>query len=120
MELRFFVCAVALTPQVHVFVSVIPIMTTVLQLQHATDITLVTQCSLDRIFQLEEQCTHWAGVTSVAVFVPLQIPLPEAENQLRDLFVRVEAQGSCRLDIAVVRDNEVSYTCQCPQLAYIL
>lgn len=49
----------------------------------ASDITIVSQLSMDRLEVLGQQCGAWGGVTSAAVYLPLlveQSPLQHAAS----------------------------------------
>jgi len=73
--------------------------------RHSTDVTIVTQLSVDRISRLEAMTQTWAGVVSAAVLLPpphFCAQRKSALNQLAQLHERVEARGECRLDIATL------------------
>jgi len=68
------------------------------------DVTVVTQLSVDRLPRLEELCSAWCGVVSAAVLIPSH-GAPGRSKALREvalLHKKVESQGRCRLDLAVV------------------
>lgn len=76
-----------------------------------SDITIVTQCSVDRLYMLEEQCKSWMGITSVAVYWPLICFQPNntenlegAKQTVLEFHQKMEAAGNCRLDIVVISE----------------
>jgi len=84
----------------------------------ATDITLVTQLSIDRIPALANQCKVWGGVISVAVHVPLVdgsivssddrlagMPLTHPIKTLDKFFAQQENSGRCKLDMLYVYEE---------------
>lgn len=76
-----------------------------------TDITLVTQCSVDRLPMLREQCRTWMGITSVAIYWPLMYfqqnnteSLQDAINTVQSFHESMEAEAKCRMDMAVLSE----------------
>ncbi|KAL3694041.1 hypothetical protein R1sor_007692 [Riccia sorocarpa] len=71
------------------------------------DVTLCTQCSIDRLERLEAQAKCWSGVISAAVMVPCPCTpasIRLAVKRVKALHAKVEeSAGPCRLDIALVR-----------------
>lgn len=68
-----------------------------------SDITIVSQLSLDRLEVLGHQCTAWGGVTSAAVYLPLLVEhtpqqqaasLAAARATLTDFHAATEAAGA--------------------------
>ncbi|CAL5227189.1 g10104 [Coccomyxa viridis] len=82
------------------------------QPREAHDITIITQCSLDRLYMLEEQCNTWGGVTSVAVYLPLVYfqsandkKLQEAISHVEDFHEQIDrTHGRCRMDIVLLSE----------------
>jgi hypothetical protein len=76
-----------------------------------SDITIITQCSVDRLYMLQEQCKSWMGITSVAVYWPLicfqpnnTANLAEAISTVKLFHQQMDAAGKCRLDIVVIAE----------------
>ncbi|KAK9823334.1 hypothetical protein WJX72_002012 [[Myrmecia] bisecta] len=78
-----------------------------------TEITIITQCSVDRLYMLESQCATWGGVTSAAVYWPLEYfnptnteRLQTAINEVKTFHAKMEAApaGGCRLDIVLLSE----------------
>ena len=76
-----------------------------------TDITLVTQCSLDRLHHLKLQIKKWNGILSVAVWIPINTSVSDNKmcQKLVKLFEKTEKRGRCRLDVALVFENDVCF-----------
>mmetsp|Transcript_16225 Transcript_16225/g.48603 ORF Transcript_16225/g.48603 Transcript_16225/m.48603 type:complete len:489 (+) Transcript_16225:2030-3496(+) len=79
-----------------------------------SDITIVSQLSLDRLEVLGHQCTAWGGVTSAAVYLPLLVEhtpqqqaasLAAARATLTDFHAATEAAGGCRLDLVLAAEH---------------
>ncbi|KAK9796664.1 hypothetical protein WJX73_002272 [Symbiochloris irregularis] len=76
-----------------------------------SDITIVTQCSVDRLPMLREQCKSWLGITSVAVYWPLMFfqanntdSIKAAVDTVQQFHTALEAEGWCRMDMALVSE----------------
>ena len=84
--------------------------------------TIVTQCSLDRLDRLEAMCQSWGGLVSCAVHLPDTVPdggladgqgssqgsgedLAEVMEKLMRLHARVEAAGKCRLYLTTLTED---------------
>ncbi|KAK9825605.1 hypothetical protein WJX74_010038 [Apatococcus lobatus] len=79
--------------------------------RHTSDVTIITQCSVDRLYMLEAQCRSWSGLTSVAIYWPLFFfdptnteKLTTAIAETRAFHKRMEAEGACRLDMVVLSE----------------
>lgn len=84
-----------------------------------TDITLVTQVSIDRLYSaLGNQCANWGGVISAAVYVPLVdlavvssdrrlsgAPLSAPIKIIDDFFNKQEKEGRCKMDIMYIYEE---------------
>lgn len=84
-----------------------------------TDITLVTQLSVERLYMLEQQCGAWGSVLAAAVHVPLVGGLViSAEQQLlngsslaqptlllEEFHAKMEAGSRCTLDLVMVTED---------------
>ena len=69
-------------------------------------ITIVTQCSLDRLKQLNNMCLTWNGIISVSVYVPQKNNendvISNRLEELEDIFNNCENNNNeykCILDI---------------------
>mmetsp|Transcript_23212 Transcript_23212/g.62157 ORF Transcript_23212/g.62157 Transcript_23212/m.62157 type:complete len:194 (-) Transcript_23212:820-1401(-) len=69
------------------------------------EVTIVTQCSLDRLDRLEAMSRSWSGLISCAVHVPDLACEAEAMAQLISLHARVEAMGKCRLFLTTLVED---------------
>lgn len=91
------------------------------KLRKLTDVTLVTQLSIDRLPALELQCSVWGGVISAAVYVPLVddsivsederlhgTGVPKAIAIVDTFHDKQETQGKCKLDMLLVTEDAVS------------
>ncbi|CAM6107877.1 unnamed protein product [Calypogeia fissa] len=86
------------------------------------DVTICTQCSLDRLERLEAQTKAWSGVICAAVMCPCPCgpeSLRDAKHCILALHGRVEAKGGpCRLDIVLVaheqKKNSKDFPCEEP------
>jgi hypothetical protein len=80
-----------------------------------TDVTLVTQLSVDRLPALQLQCSVWGSAIAAAVYVPaldgavlspdpaLNGSAPDAaQRRIRDMHAEAEATGRCKLDLVFV------------------
>ena len=72
--------------------------------------TIVTQCSLDRLPQLRAMALGWDGVLSVAVHVPYvggDAALAAAHATLQAVHDTVESSAACgcRLDVSLVQET---------------
>lgn len=74
--------------------------------QNSQDITIVTQCSVDRTDRLLKQCKNWSGVISVAIYMKSKEHFQSQKVSIAKLHSQVEKMKSCRLDIAIVIENE--------------
>ena len=86
-----------------------------------SEVTIVTQCSLDRLGRLEAMCESWGGLISCAVHVPegeTELTNGQAEGSERSegsegevmarlmrLHARVEAAGKCRLYLTMLTED---------------
>jgi hypothetical protein len=85
----------------------------------ASDVTLVTQLSFERLYMLEGQCDVWNGAISAAVYIPLVsgravtvelnsnqdprlVPIDAVRAQLREFHAAAEAASLCKLDLQLV------------------
>ena len=94
-ELRLRYCAPVMAEVLRI-VSALP--------RHATDISIIVTCSIDRLDRLRRMCSLWTGVVSVAVLLPpasclCQQQYARAVRLVRSLHAEVETAGRCRLDI---------------------
>jgi hypothetical protein len=67
----------------------------------------VTQCSPDRFLHLEKQIQNWSGVVSAAIWIPISEDKELIKAKVKEIFDNAEKKGTCKLDIALVYDNEV-------------
>jgi hypothetical protein len=85
----------------------------------ATDVTLVTQLSFERLYMLEGQCDVWNGVISAAVYIalvdgqavtveldseedPRLTPIAIVRKQFEEFHRMAEAKSLCKLDLQLV------------------
>lgn len=68
----------------------------------AHEVTIVTQCSVDRLPQLREMALAWDGILSVAIHAPSGAA--QARHVLASLHAEVEAASHCRLDVTFVTE----------------
>jgi len=75
-----------------------------------SDITLTTQCSIDRLSRLEVLAQSWNGILSAAVFIPngTYESISAGQANIRALHRKIEDLKSCRLDISVVIGGSMS------------
>ncbi|PSC73160.1 Glycosyltransferase LARGE2 [Micractinium conductrix] len=86
--------------------------------RNATDVSLVTQLSVDRLYMLEAQCGSWGSIISASVHVPLVqgrivSELPELAGKdaatplelISDFHERMEKRGRCKLDLVYVTEE---------------
>ncbi|KAI7837110.1 hypothetical protein COHA_009058 [Chlorella ohadii] len=86
--------------------------------RNATDVTIVTQLSVDRLYMLEGQCGTWGSIIAASVHVPLvqgKVVSELAELHGRDLAApldiiaefheRMEKRGRCKLDLVYVTEE---------------
>lgn len=83
------------------------------------------QTTRDRLGSVESIAMTWGGALSLGVHVLDEADIPSVYRQVQQMHARVEAQGRCRLDIAVVKEDGPkgftrslypvrSYPCQLP------
>ncbi len=65
-------------------------------------VTIVTQCSMDRLMQLEQMTLRWSGGISAAVYVDNRHERDHAERIVKALGRRVAARGACTLDLSLL------------------
>ena len=70
-------------------------------------ITIVTQCSIDRLPQLRSMCQAWSGIVSVAVYIKENVEL--CKERLNELFHEMERCYSVVLDISLLYENVCNY-----------
>jgi len=91
------------------------------KLRRLTDVTLVTQLSIDRLHALETQCSIWGAVVSAAVYVPLVDNAIVSEDgdlsgggmeaaiaAIEKFHRKQENEGKCVLDMLLVSEDVVS------------
>lgn len=67
-----------------------------------SQVTLVTQCSVSQLSDLERLCSSWTGPLSVAVINDDAAPVNRRVNCIvTDIYERVESRGSCALDLSL-------------------
>ena len=69
------------------------------------DVTIVTQCSVDRLGRLEAMCRSWAGPISCAVHVPPGHDKSRVVELLLALHRRVETRGTCALSLTLLSED---------------
>lgn len=90
--------------------------------RNATDVSIVTQLSVDRLYMLEAQCGSWGSIISASVHVPLVeghivSELAELANKdanaplelISDFHERMEKRGRCKLDLVYVTEEVGSF-----------
>lgn len=87
--------------------------------KQATDVTLVTQLSFERLYMLEGQCDVWSGVISAAVYIalvkgqavivelnsnqdPMLASMDLVQQRFQEFHDMAEGKGNCKLDIQLV------------------
>lgn len=83
-----------------------------------TDITLVTQLSIDRLSALEVQCSLWSGVITASVYVPAVGTRIVSSNKkianrtpsvllnyMEEFHAAQEASGRCKLDLLYIYEE---------------
>ncbi|KAL4446810.1 hypothetical protein ABPG77_008054 [Micractinium sp. CCAP 211/92] len=86
--------------------------------RNGTDVSLVTQLSVDRLYMLEAQCGSWGSIISASVHIPLvegRIVSELAElagkdagaplEVISDFHERMEKRGRCKLDLVYVTEE---------------
>ncbi|PSC70030.1 Glycosyltransferase LARGE2 [Micractinium conductrix] len=89
--------------------------------RNATDVSLVTQLSVDRLRMLEGQCSNWGSVISAAVHIPLMKGRVVSEvddlygqdvekplEMISEFHDRMEREGRCTLDIVFATSTVTS------------
>jgi len=71
-------------------------------------ITIVTQCSIDRLPQLRSMCQAWSGIISVAIYIKENVEL--CKERLNELFHEMERCYSVVLDISLLYENNLDRT----------
>lgn len=72
----------------------------------SNDVTIVTQCSIDRLPRLRAMCKSWTGAISCAVHVPRGEPFEGFTEQLADFHSDIELLGRSKLDIVLRKEKE--------------
>ena len=85
----------------------------------ASDVSLVTQLSFERLYMLEGQCDVWNGVISAAVYIalvngqavtvelnsnqdPQLTPMEVIREKFQEFHALAEAKSPCKLDLQLV------------------
>eukprot|EP01083_Nonionella_stella_P046697 125026_1 len=69
-------------------------------------ITIVTQCSLDRLYMIQIIAARWNGVISLAIYIPHNAPYIDIKRNISEFWTNIERHTPSILDVHLLFENK--------------